>query len=279
MNKHEIFQKIADQINAGNLVFPTGVQVALKIQRALEDPDCHIHTAVNLIKAEPMLAARVISTANSVAYNRSGREIADLNFAVSMLGLSTIRSLAMTLVTRQMAGQSESREHENLVNKLWTHSAEVASLSHAIARRVTHLDPEMALFAGIIHDMGGFYMISRAKEFPGLLEGDFSEWMEGGEVIVGREVLKKLHLPDSILQIVASFWDGYLSMPPVTFADTLLLAKELATTPSPLHCLENDGTQSKASASIEMLIGEETLAMILKESTEEISSLNRALQN
>jgi HD-like signal output (HDOD) protein len=279
MNKHEIFRKIADQINTGNLVFPTGVQVALKIQRALADPDCHIHTAVNLIKAEPMLAARVISTANSVAYNRSGRQIADLNFAVSMLGLGTIRSLAMTLVTRQMAGKQESQEQENLVNKLWAHSAEVASLSHAIARRVTHLDPETALFAGIIHDIGGFYMISRAKEFPGLLEGDFAEWLDGGEVVVGREVLKKLNIPDSIFQILESFWDGYLSMPPVTFADTLLLAKELTTTPSPLHRLENDGTASKAGASIEMLIGEETLAMILKESAGEIISLNKALQN
>jgi HD-like signal output (HDOD) protein len=341
MNKHEIFRKIAEQISVGSLVFPTGVQVALKIQRALDDPGCHINTAVNLIKAEPMLAAKVISIANSVAYNRSGREIADLNFAVSMLGLGTIRSLAMTLVTRQMAGKAESREQENLVNKLWMHSAEVASLAHAIARRVTHINPETALFAGIIHDIGGFYMISRAKEFPGLLEGDFAEWLDGGEVIVGRAVLKNLHLPDSILQIVESFWDGYLSMPPVTFADTLLLAKELATTPSPLHRLENDGTPGKAnagaistdvndsntssptppptgeglnpfpvkkeglapsptggglgrgdlpnalhqyeshpaSASIEMLIGEETLAMILKESAEEIFSLNKALQN
>jgi HD-like signal output (HDOD) protein len=279
MNKHEIFHKIAEQINVGNLMFPTGAQVALKMLHALDDPDCHINTAVNLIKAQPLLAARVISSANSVVYNRSGREITDLSFAVSMLGLGTLRSLAMTLVTRQMAGKPESREHENLVNKLWAHSAEVASLSHAIARRVTHLDPETALFAGIIHDIGGFYMISRAKEFPGLLEGDFAEWLEGGEVIVGREVLKKLQIPDSIFQIMESFWDGYLSMPPVTFADTLLLAKELSPTPSPLYRLANAETSTEANASIEMSIGEETLAVILKESAEEISSLNSALQN
>jgi HD-like signal output (HDOD) protein len=279
MNKHEIFREIAKQLKVGDLMFPTGVQVALKIQRALEDPECHINTAVSLIKAEPLLAASVISIANSVAYNRSGREITDLNIAVSMLGLGTIRSLAMSLVTRQMAGNSVSKEHQSLVNKLWAHSAEVASLSHAIARRVTHLDPETALFAGIIHDIGGFYMISRAKDFPELLEGDFAEWLEDGEVIVGREVLKKLQIPDSISQIIETFWDGYLAMPPVTFADTLRLAKELTPTPSPLYRLANAGAINEVSASIEMLIGEETLAAILKESSEEISSLNRALQN
>ena len=279
MNKHEIFHEIANQIKVGSFMFPTGVQVALKIQRALEDPDCHIATAINLIKAEPLLAANVISIANSVVYNRTGREITDLNVAVSMLGLRTVRSLAMSLVTRQMAGKSISLEHKNLVNKLWAHSAEVASLSHVIARRVTHLDPETALFAGIIHDIGGFYMISRTKDFPELLDGDFSEWLEDGESIVGREVLKILKLPDSISRIMETFWDGYLAMPPVTFADTLLLAKELTPTSSPLHRIANAESTGGVSASIEMLIGEETLAAILKESAEEIASLNSALQN
>ena len=76
-----------------------------------------------------------------------------------------------------------------------------------------------------------------------------------------------------------TFWDGYLAMPPVTFADTLLLAKELTPTSSPLHRIANAESTGGVSASIEMLIGEETLAAILKESAEEIASLNSALQN
>jgi len=46
------------------------------------------------------------------------------------------------------------------------HTAHVASLAHVIARRVTRLDPETALFAGIIHEVGGFYLLSRVKDHP-----------------------------------------------------------------------------------------------------------------
>jgi HD-like signal output (HDOD) protein len=278
MDKNSIFEALASHAAQGDLVFSTGAQVALRLRRALDDPDCHVNTATRLIQAEPLLSARVIAIANSVVYNRSGREVSDVHIAVTLLGFRTIRSLAMALVTRQMAGKSKLPELQELVNKLWEHSAHVASLAHAIARHVTHQDPETALFAGIIHEIGGFYMLSRAEEFPGLLDGDFTEWLEGGEVKVGRAVLGKLNVPASVTAVIESFWDGFLAMPPVTLADTLLLAEELASVASPLHRLDNKAPDSKTTASIEMVIGEETLSLILKESAEEIVSLTRALQ-
>jgi HD-like signal output (HDOD) protein len=276
--KNEVFETIAAQVAQGELVFSTGAQVALRLRHALDDPDCHVNTASRLIKSEPLLATRVIAIANSVVYNRSGREISDVHMAVSLLGFRTIRSTAMALVTRQMAGKSKDPVRQVMVDRLWEHSAQVASLAHAIARHVTHQDPETALFAGIVHEIGGFYMLSRADEFPGLLEGDFTEWLEGGEVTVGRAVLNKLRVPATVTAVIETFWDGFLAMPPVTLADTLLLAEELATVPSPLHRLDNKAPETGRAASIEMVIGEETLSLILKESSEEIASLTRALQ-
>jgi hypothetical protein len=277
-DRKSIFETIASQVAQGELVFSTGAQLALKLRHALDDPDCHVNTAARLIQAEPLLAARVIAIANSVVYNRSGREIVDVHVAVSLLGFKTIRSLAMALVTRQMAGKAKDPARQALVDKLWEHSAHVASLAHAIARHVTHQDPETALFAGIIHEIGGFYMLSRTDEFPALLEGDFTDWLEGGEVKVGRAVLGKLKVPASVIVDIETFWDGFLAMPPVTLADTLLLAEELSSVPSPLHRLDNKAPESKQTASIEMVIGEETLTRILTEAAEEIASLTKALQ-
>lgn len=259
-------------------MFPTGAQVALKLRQSLDDPDCSINIAARLIQAEPLLAARVIAIANSVVYNRSGDEIADVEIAVMRLGFNVVRSLAMALVTRQMAGLSTDQKHRDLVNKLWEHTAHVASLAQVIARHVTLQNPETAMFAGIIHEIGGFYMLSRACDFPGLLEGDFTEWLEFGEVEVGRAVLKKLAVPESVVAEMEMFWGGFLAMPPVTMADTLLLAEQLAPVPSPLHRLDNRLAGGDITASIEMVIGEETLTRILNESAEEVGSLTSALQ-
>lgn len=278
MDKREIFGRIAAEVAHGELIFPTDARLALMLHQALDDPDCSIGTAVRLIQAEPLLSVQLIAIANSVAYNRSGQEIDEVSIAVSRLGFNVVRALAMALVTRQMAGRSNDPKQQMLINQLWQHTVHAASLAQVIARHVTQQNPETALFAGIIHEIGGFYMLSRASEFPGLLEGDYTEWLEFGEIEVGRAVLGRLSLPPSISNAMAVFWDGFLAMPPSTLADTLLMADELCPVSSPLHYVEGMETTSRNSAHIEMAIGEETLSVILAIAADEVGSLNQALQ-
>ncbi len=121
-------------------------------------------------------------------------------------------------------------------------------------------------------------MLSCAAEQPELLAGDFTEWVEGGEIEIGRAVLNKLQVPETVATAIEAFWDGYLAMPPVTLADTLLLAEMLSPIPSPLHHLKNEEMSNMTTAEIEMIIGEETLSTILSESAEEIDSLTKALR-
>jgi len=277
MDRREIFKSIAAEASRGELSFPTSAQVAMRVRQALDKPDCHIDAAARLVQAEPLLAARVVAIANSITYNRSGREITDVRSAVARLGFATVRALAMALVTRQLAGAPRVEGEGKLAATLWEHTAHVASLAQVIARRVTHQNPETAMFAGIVHEVGGFYLLSRAHEFPGLLDGDPAEWVDGGEAETGRAVLKVLSVPEAVTHAIEGFWDGYLAMPPTTLADTLLLADELAPVASPLHPMGGDQRGEGMKASIDMVIGEETLASILKESAEEVASLTGAL--
>ncbi len=278
MDKHEIFRSIAVDATRGELAFPTSAQVAMKVVRALDNPDCHIEAAAKLVQVEPLLATRVVAMANSAAFNRSGREITDVRTAVMRLGFRAVRSLAMALVTRQLAGKQATPAHQALAAQLWEHTAHVTSLAHVIARRFTHVDSETALFAGIVHEVGGFYMLSRADDFPGLLDGHFEEWIETGEAVVGRAVLKVLGVPELVVEAVESYWNGYLAIPPVSLGDTLLIAEELAPVASPLHKLGGEAEGEGMTARMDITLGEDVLSSILQESAEEVASLTRALQ-
>jgi HD-like signal output (HDOD) protein len=277
MDKRKVFESIAADVARGELSFPTSARVAMRVRQALDDPDCRIEAAAKLVQAEPLLAARVVAMANSVVFNRSGREVADVRTAVARLGFAIVRTLATALITRELAAAAATRDYQQLAAQLWAHTAHVASLAHVIARRVTYQDPEMAMFAGVVHEVGGFYLISRAKDYPGLLDGEPQEWIEAGEALVGRAVLGQLSVPAPVAEAIESYWDGFLAMPPTTLADTLLLAEELAPVPSPLHNLGGEASGQGMTASIEMSIGEETLSSILEESAEDVSSLTGAL--
>ena len=127
MNKMTVFKSIAAGVRGGEVVFPTSATVAMKVRQLLDDPDCHIEAAAKLVQAEPVLAARVVAMANSVAYNRSGREIADVRTAVARLGFRTVRSLATAVVTRSLSGSDGSAAEQALATQLWEHTAQVAS--------------------------------------------------------------------------------------------------------------------------------------------------------
>ena len=277
MDVRSALDAIAADAARGDIVFSTHTEIALRVQRLLDDPDCAIDALGKLIAAEPILATRVLGIANSMAYNPGGRSITELKSAISRLGFATLRALAASIIVRQMKEMSKAEEHRALAAKLWEHTAHVAALARVIAKRVTHQNPDAAFFAGIVHEVGSFYLISRASAFPGLMTSDLELWHGEGEASVGRAVLKALEVPAHILDAMETLWSGFLAMPPASLGDTLLLADELSPIESPIDALAGMSRKGM-DVELEVLIDDETLSSILAESAEEVASLSAALR-
>jgi len=277
MDVRAALDAIAADAARGDIVFPTHTDIALRVRRLLDDPDCAIDALGKLVSAEPLLSARVLGIANSIAYNPGGRSITDLKNAISRLGFATLRALAAAVIVRQMKELSSTVEQRALATKLWEHTAHVAALARVIARRVTRQNPDAAFFAGIVHEVGSFYPIARASHFPGLLEADLEAWHGDGEASVGRTVLAALEVPANVLGAMESLWSGFLTLPPVSLGDTLLLADQLSPVESPIDALAGMSRQGMP-VELEVLIDDETLTEILAESAEEVASLTAALK-
>ncbi|MFZ6723251.1 HDOD domain-containing protein [Undibacterium sp. Ji49W] len=281
MNKSEALRSIVEQASNGDLVFPTNVNASLKIQQALDDPDCGIETAAKLVMTEPLMSARVVAIANSVAYNRFGGGVTNIRTAITILGFNTLRSVTAAVVMRQLSAAVSHPGIRAKMEALWRHSAYVAALAHLIARKVSKVDAETALFAGIVHEVGGFYLLSRAQEFPALLDIETAppspdDLAETDETFIGRAVLNKLLVPKRVVSAVEALWYGMRVMPPETLGDTLLLANELAAVPSPLDPRSPESIRQSASE-IDFAVGEGTLSSILSESAEDVESLTATL--
>jgi len=276
MDRLDALKSIAAQAIRGELSFPTNVDATLKLQRALSDPDCHADVAARLVQAEPLLAARTVAIANSVTYNRAGNDVTNVRAAVQRVGFRTLGALAASVIVRQLSSEISDPILRAKADQLWRHSAHVAALAQVIARRVSFVDPETAMFAGIVHEVGGFYLLSRAHAFPGLLDGGAEDWLEHGEVAIGRGVLLKLGVPAPVMGAIEAMWNGMRALPPETLGDTLLLANDLSPEHSPL--LERPGaTSAQSAATIDFAVGDGTLARIMEESAEEVQSLTSAL--
>ncbi len=271
------------------LTFPTSSQVALRVVEAINAPSCQLETAARIVQLEPLLAAKVVALSNSALYNRSGRENTSVQYAVQLIGLQMLKTLAISLVVRQMAAGARSGRGP-VASRLWDHSMHVAALAYVIAKRVTGQPPEAAMFAGIIHELSGFCLMSVSKDVLGMDDDELAHQLssnqrrdafdaawtsEGLAQRVGRPLLHAMRIPQTIIDAVATTWRGELVLPPQTLGDTLMLAETLAPVRSPF---EDAHLADKADrAELDGVIDDDLLIELLEESEQILSSLCGAL--
>mgnify|MGYP001547662958 FL=1 len=216
------------------LAFPTSINTALLLQKELANPDCHSADISRLLLCEPTLSARAVAMANSALFARGqAPAVTSVRAAVERLGHRNLYSLATAAVIRQLNAGIRDTALRARATQLWAHTVHVAALSHEIARAVTRADADTALFAGIVHEVAGFYLLAQADKTPGLyaqLETQMAPALE----VIGRALMQQLGVPPSVADAVNALPGSTIMLPPEGLRDTLLLAKALAPVPSPL---------------------------------------------
>jgi HD-like signal output (HDOD) protein len=276
VNKLEAFGYIVAQASRGDITLPTSVNAVLRLQQALDDPDCPLDEAIRLVLAEPLLAARTVALANSAAFSGGGAPVTNVRAAITRMGYRRLQALVASLLVRQFGSRIKDPGLRGKAEQLWQHTTHVAALAWSLARHVTGANPDTALFAGIIHEVGGFYLLSRADEFPGLLDDDPEKWGELCEDVVGLEVLKKLSVPAPVAEAIGQLRRAWINMPPATLLDTLLLANQYAPVASPLGAAPS-ALPEHADSALDFVIDEQVLDSIRHEAAETCKAMGGPL--
>jgi len=220
---------IERELETGNLNFPTVLDLSLRIKRAADDPDASLEDIAKLIRLEPVLSARVIQMANSVIYNRAGNTVTNVSTAVRRLGISNVRVTALIVAMDQLGQEHRSRAMRDLARVVWGHSVDVASWAYALARQLKVGSPDTALFAGLLADIGQFYLIARVGSYPAIAADfkGFSELVGFWNAALRRSILEAMALPTDILDAL-EFDNPYAGNWPPQALDEVLFVAGLA---------------------------------------------------
>lgn len=228
MGEKTAFAKcLSDDLANGNIELPSFPDVVIRVRKALNDEHTTTDDLVRIISAEPVLAARILSIANSAAMRTGGDPVTNLNVAVNRVGRGIIKTTAMAFaLARLRSGRNlESVRHQ--LKSLWQRSVHVASLCYVVARNFTDLDPDEALFIGLMHGIGELYILVSADERPDL----FSDARELQDVQqrygspIGRIILDGWGFPPDVSEAVAQFRDtGREHEGSIDYTDVLILS-------------------------------------------------------
>lgn len=197
--EQKILQMLEIKIKANQLVLPSMPDVFLQVKKIVDDPSSNTNNIAKVITRDPSLTARILKVANNALY-KGDHKITNLQYAISRMGLQLIKTLVTSHSITQMFNQPKG-VLKPFFNGLQKHSTEVSAHAYAIATNYTKLNPDDALLAGLVHNIGYLPMAKCIEAFPEVEKEPtlLIEVMEKVHTQVGEMILNSWSFPQHII--------------------------------------------------------------------------------
>lgn len=246
-SKEEFLESLKYDLENENLVLPTFPDVAIKVREAADNENTTAEELAKIINTDAALSARLLKVANSPLF-RARNKIDNIQIAITRMGSRAVRNLIMSITVEQMF-KAESNVMEKHFKKAWEHSIHVAAFSRVLAMSSASLDPEQAMLAGLIHDIGVLPILLEAEKHdylltnPNALENIIDEL----HTHVGKLIVEHWDFPESLTEVVWEHENLYRdSKSEADYSDIVLVAN--LQTPSRNNHKNNQEDWSKIPA-------------------------------
>ncbi|PKM12397.1 MAG: histidine kinase [Gammaproteobacteria bacterium HGW-Gammaproteobacteria-3] len=197
----DFLDHVQQELDANRLVLPTLPDIALRVRDAVAKGDATAHDLAKMITTDAALSTRLIQVANSPLY-RGAAEIKNIQMAVTRLGHKTIRSLITSLVMQQMFTPTTDTL-EAYFRETWEQSIAVSSISRALAQFAPHLNPDEAMLAGLIHQIGKLPILMLAENIPEFRDSPsrLHKLLEKAHPAIGKIIMDTWTFPDELKNV------------------------------------------------------------------------------
>lgn len=196
-----MFAEVYEACASGEVALPALPEVAVRIQMAMKDPDVDVKQVARIAGMDLAITGGLIRAASSAMYGGAS-PVKSVRDAIVRLGLTVARRLAVTIAMQQVF-RTTSPLLRRRMQQLWDRSAHVSVLSFLIARHCPGFDPEHALMAGLLHDVGAVPIFDyMGRHHPEVSEQEMHDIVEKLHGVVGELVVGSWNLGPDISQVV-----------------------------------------------------------------------------
>lgn len=160
---NRFFSSFSAAYRENKLSLPSLPNVALRLKEAMEQ-DLGINEVVKIIGVDASIVAKLIQLANSPLYSPVS-PVTNCHAAVTRLGLDQTRKLVMGISLKQLF-RCQNLQLMEKMQALWKNSLYISSLSFVLAQENGSPNPEDALLAGLISDIGTIPVLHFAEQYP-----------------------------------------------------------------------------------------------------------------
>ncbi|HET8880569.1 MAG TPA: HDOD domain-containing protein [Solimonas sp.] len=216
---------VIDALARDQLVLPTLPEIALHVRQLAQRDDVSAATLAVELQKDAALSVRLIRVANSAA-QRGGHRVDNVRQAVTRLGFDYTRLLVSGLAIEQMFARGAPLI-ETRLRRSWRQSVDVAAAAQVLAAQCTLLNPEMAMLAGLVHDIGALAILRLAEAHQAVLDDphELDNVLDVLSPRIGGMVLQAWHFPAELIDVPRQWRDfGAAHDGAPTYADVIRVA-------------------------------------------------------
>ncbi len=232
IDTEELIRRVMGHFRSPRYQPPLLPVVAVEIMAISQDPDASAKDIVAVVERDPLLAAKVLTLAQTAAYSGGRLPTKSLADAVSRLGTGALRDMVfeISLNTRifQAPGYTEAME------RLRVHSVATARITQVVCRH-TGIREDFAFLAGLLHDVGIAGLFIALAEMPDRPE-PAQAWAAVQKVHAGAsgQLCSLWRLPRELVDACRHHHDVIVDGKPSPLNAILIVAERLAFQFAPL---------------------------------------------
>lgn len=208
LRNNKLLALFADHFQHHELEVPSLPEVAIKLRKAIQQ-DVNLEEAVKIIQIDPVISGKLIEVANCPLYLTIVPATNCLQ-AVNRIGLNATRNLVVALSLKQVF-KSHSPLIKNRLERLWKQSLYLSALCHVLAATSKQANPEDALLAGLVCDIGAIpflnFVAGLPKEF--LNEKEIRQAQHVVSGVAGATILTEWQFADEFITVALNSKNWY----------------------------------------------------------------------
>lgn len=215
---------------------PVMPEVGLALIATLDDEDTPVSKIQSVIARDPVLTARLLALANSAAFGLP-RKVASLDNALSLVGLSKLRALALSACLHNAFSIPDGID----AARFWRYSTECAAYAQWLCGGLDgdiEVDRQKAWLAGLMLRLGELIIVQSVPKDVEEIEAQPcrpGERWEREKILAGfdegevtAELARRWNFPSDVVHALQFASDPLVEKPMVPLAGILHLAGRLA---------------------------------------------------
>jgi HD-like signal output (HDOD) protein len=209
LDARQFLSKLQGDIASGSIEIAGFPDACVRLLVELKDDFVSTHTLERIVRTDPALTQRVISMANSAAFQSSTGPTTTLNGAIARIGLAALRTVVLAYAFASLRDMKLYKPVQGRMGDIWARCVSLATFARALSLQVEErrIDRDVMILGGMLSGVGKIYLLAEVAAHEEVMN-DFAaveHLLQTWHVKLTRTMLKNWDFPESVVRAATTY--------------------------------------------------------------------------